>query len=140
MSELIYSIFQRSYQVEAKLIGSKNFPPLTRTAKNIQETSQSFFGLWSSKRLAGVIEVELSGLTLSICSLVVDPDFFRQGVASQLIDFLVKSLDYQEAYVETAVANLPAIKLYQKHGFTEVKQWTPQHGIKKIQLKAFKNI
>ncbi len=136
ISELIYLVFQCSYQKEAELIGTDNFPPLARTAQNIQKTNRDFFGLWFKKRLAGVVEVELLGVTLSICSLVVDPGFFRQGIASQLLEFLFESLDCEEAYVETAVVNLPAIKLYKKFGFTEIKRWIPEHGIQKVGFKA----
>ena len=38
VSNVIYGIFQRSYQREADLIGVENFPPLKRTAKDLKET------------------------------------------------------------------------------------------------------
>lgn len=139
-AQLIRSVFQNSYKIEANLIGAVKFPPLARTAHDIQETNRSFYGLWIKSRLAGVVEVELSDFKLEISSLVVEPDFFRQSVASDLIKFLFQSLapkaGCEVAYVETAERNLPAIKLYQKFGFTIIKTWIPDHGIRKVRLKA----
>ena len=37
--------------------------------------------------------------------------------------------------VETGVENEPAILLYKKFGFKEVKQWDTDHGIRKIRLE-----
>lgn len=139
-AQLIRSVFQNSYKIEANLIGAVKFPPLARTAHDIQETNRSFYGLWIKSRLAGVVEVELSDFKLEISSLAVEPDFFRQSVASDLIKFLFQSLapkaGCEVAYVETAERNLPAIKLYQKFGFTIIKTWIPDHGIRKVRLKA----
>jgi predicted GNAT family N-acyltransferase len=37
--------------------------------------------------------------------------------------------------VETGLANEPASKLYRKFGFTEVKIWDTDHGIRKIKFE-----
>ena len=44
------------------------------------------------------------------------------------------TFDFTEATVETAAANKPAIKLYQKHGFVDYKRFIPAHGIEKLAL------
>ena len=51
-----------------------------------------------------------------------------------LISYVLKSFEFSEAMVETAVVNTPAIKLYKKHGFVEFKRWTPSHGIEKLAM------
>ena len=137
VANAMHGVFQRSYHREAALIGVEDvhFPPLKRTAKNLRETDRSFFGLWSNDSLAGVVEVDVIDNCLEIFSLVVDPPYFRRGIASRLINHVLHSFDCKQAVVETAAANHPDITLYEKHGFIEEKKWLPSHGILKVRLR-----
>ena len=130
----IFEVFQNSYKVEAKLIGTLNFPPLSRSAKDIESSKTLFYGFIENGCIAAVIEITLKDKYLEIDSLTVDPSYFRKGIASKLLSYVLGSFEYTKAIVETAVANEPAIKLYKKHGFVEFKRWTPSHGIEKLAL------
>jgi ribosomal protein S18 acetylase RimI-like enzyme len=130
----IYRVFQNSYKVEAKLIGTENFPPLARTAEDIENASTSFFGYFEGDTLAAVVEIAYDAMHLEIHSLTVDPAYFRKGIADKLMDYTLKSFEFSDAIVETALVNIPAISLYKKHGFVVFKQWTPSHGIEKLAL------
>lgn len=143
VSQQIYQVFQSSYKIEAELIGVENFPPLSRTVEHIQQSTTQFYGFIVEDRLAGVIEITLrkgavesiSKTTLEIDSLTVSPLFFKQGIASLLIEFVLQNKAFKYAIVETAVLNQPAIRLYEKHGFRIFKQFTPPHGIEKVALQ-----
>ena len=130
----IFTIFQNSYKIEAQLIGVLDFPPLLRSAKDIENSKTLFYGFSEDECLAGIIEVVIEDKYLEINSLTVDPNYFRKSIANKLIIYVLDAFDYKEAVVETAVANKPAIKLYQKHGFVEFKRWTPSHGIEKLAM------
>ncbi len=130
----IYGVFQRSYKVEAGLVGVEDFPPLRRSARDIQSSPNKFLGLWIGVNLVAIVEYSDWEADLSIDSLVVHPQFFRRGLASQLLKSLLAKNQWQSAYVETASANLPAIVLYQKFGFSQSKRWTTADGIDKVQL------
>ncbi|MFT5521096.1 MAG: ribosomal protein S18 acetylase RimI-like enzyme [Enterobacterales bacterium] len=132
----IYSIFQSSYKVEAQLIGTLEFPPLLREAKDIECSETDFYGYFESKSLAGVIEIALDNMHLEIHSLTIDPNHFRKGIADKLINYILGDLDFTEAIVETAVVNIPAINLYKKHGFIEFRRWMPSHGIEKLAMSS----
>jgi ribosomal protein S18 acetylase RimI-like enzyme len=132
----IYNVFQRSYEVEAQLIGILNFPPLLRQVQDIQHSKTVFYGIRENECLAGVIEIAIEGHTLGIESLTVNPNYFRKGIGHKLIDFVLSIEGVLEASVETAVVNIPAINLYQKHGFVEFKRWTPPHGIQKLAMSV----
>jgi ribosomal protein S18 acetylase RimI-like enzyme len=134
IAQQIYAVFQNSYQVEADLIGTDNFPPLKRTIDDIKISDTVFYGFYLKERLTAVIEVALRDNHLNINSLTVDPKYFRRGIASLLIDYVLTGIEFTKATVETAVVNGPAIKLYQKHGFTEFKRYTPSHGIEKLAM------
>ncbi|WP_042143645.1 MULTISPECIES: N-acetyltransferase [unclassified Pseudoalteromonas] len=130
----MYDVFQSSYKIEAELIGTDNFPPLSRGINDIRNSKTDFYGYFDDKCLAAVIEIEMNVNNLEINSLTVDPRFFRRGIADKLIAYVLTSIAHDKAIAETAVVNEPAIKLYQKHGFVEFKRWTPSHGIEKLAL------
>jgi ribosomal protein S18 acetylase RimI-like enzyme len=128
----IYSIFQQSYMVEAKLIGATDFPPLRRSVNNITLSNSNFWGLRDLNGLIGVIEIEQADTLIQICSLVTSPRLFRNGIGTDLLKFVLAYLKWQIVEVQTATANLPAIRLYQKVGFSEQKRWHSKEGIELI--------
>ncbi|WP_456459448.1 GNAT family N-acetyltransferase [Reichenbachiella sp.] len=134
MALVIWQLFQRSYKVEADLVGTSDFPPLQRSSEAIQKSDTLFYGIWEKERLAAAIEVSFKNELLDVCSLVIDPDFFRQGLARQLLDFVEDEFNPQSCEVETASANMPAIKLYQKHGYVLIDQWMTSFNIEKVKL------
>ncbi|RZG16837.1 GNAT family N-acetyltransferase [Pseudoalteromonas sp. CO342X] len=130
----IFNVFQRSYKIEAELIGVSYFPPLSRTIEDICGATSHFYGYFENQNLAAVIEIVIFEKTLEIDSLTVDPSYFRKGIAGKLLNFALTEFDAAKVIVETATANAPAIKLYNKHGFVEYKRWLPAHGIEKLAL------
>lgn len=131
----IRSVFQVSYAVEAKLLNAIDFPPLKRPLENYVNSNTTFFGYFKNKELAGVIEINHTNDFTYINSLVVAPKFFRQGIAKQLIEFVFDTFNSNLFMVETGLDNEPATTLYKKFGFTEIKQWDTDHGIRKIQFE-----
>lgn len=132
----IFTIFQNSYKIEAQLIGALDFPPLLRSAKDIENSKTQFYGYSENQCLAAIIEIVVEDKLLKIDSLTVDPNYFRKGIANKLISYVLERINFSEAIVETAVANIPAINLYEKHGFVEFKRWTPSHGIQKLAMSV----
>ena len=132
----IHAVFQRSYKVEAQLINVIDFPPLSRSTKNIANSKTEFYGFIDNNSLAAIIEIEIVEKQLDIHSLTVDPKYFRKGIADKLINYVLNKFDINIAIVETAVVNKPAINLYEKHGFLEYRWWTPSHGIEKLAMSV----
>ncbi len=143
IAQQIFSVFQRSYKIEAALIGVDHFPPLLRTVNDIENADSCFYGFFENDKLAAVVEirVEVSAAHkhLDICSLTVDPAFFRRGIAGKLLQYVMGIKGISLFTVETAVVNFPAIRLYQKYGFVEFKRWIPDHGIEKLALAVKSN-
>lgn len=130
-------IFQASYKVEAKLLNATNFPPLKRPLENYTESNTEFYGYSINEILAAVVEIDTNNNNnyILIRSLVVRPDFFRQGIAGKLIKFVFETFKSNLFVVETGLENGPATKLYEKFGFVEVHQWDTNHGIRKIKFE-----
>lgn len=135
----LHRVFQRSYRVEAELLKAEVFPPLARTAEQLKTDDSFFVGAWEGGRLAAAVELEQQAQQLEICSLVVDPDYFRQGVASRLLAHVLSETRWKTARVETATANEPAINLYRKFGFMERQRWHNDVGIEKLAMMVSKN-
>jgi len=135
IAKKIRTVFQASYKVEAKLLNATNFPPLKRPLESYVKSDTEFFGYSKNKEIAGVIEIDHTNNFTLIRSLVVNPLFFRQGIAKQLMEFVLDTYDSNLFVVETGLDNGPATKLYEKFGFVEVKQWDTDHGVRKIKFE-----
>ena len=139
ISKEIYSIFQASYKIEAKLLQATDFPPLKRTISEFLDSSNAFYAYYIKKHIAGVIEVDDNSKSTHIQSLVVYPKYFRQGIAKKLVQFILDSYTSKLFTVETGLANQPAIKLYTGFDFQETKQWNTTHGVRKIRFEKLRN-
>jgi len=132
----IDQVFKASYAVEVKILNAEEiFPPLKRTLNEYRLTDTEFFGYWHGSELAAVIEIRTNAKQTLIQSLVVEPHFFRQGKASQLIKFVLENFKKKLLFVETGRDNKPAIQLYEKFGFKITKQWLTECGIVKVRLE-----
>jgi len=131
----IREVFQESYAVEAKILKAVDFPPLKRSFEDFINSTNSFFGYTIEQKLAGITEIKDETEFVHIQSLVVKPDYFRQGIAQQLMDFVFKNYVTPKFMVETGIENTPAVHLYLKNGFTEIKQWDTDHGVRKVRFE-----
>lgn len=135
VSKEIRAVFQASYAVEARILKATNFPPLKRVLAHFLESNTIFFGYKKKKKLIGVIEISHKKNDTHINSLVVAPLFFRKGIASELIQYIIDRYHSNLLTVETGVLNIPASLLYQKFQFKEVKQWETDHGVRKVKFE-----
>lgn len=131
----LQKLFLKSYSIEAKLLEAKYFPPLERRLESFQKSTNTFLGLVKNEVIVGAIEIDPSGNSIHIQSLVVHPDYFRQGIAESLVKYVLNSFDSMIFTVETGLKNIPAIQLYFKMGFKEIKQYRTKEGIMKIRFE-----
>lgn len=131
----VYTILQRAYHIEADLLDIVDFPPLRRSVAQIMAVEADFYGYWQNERLTAVTEIEqIETHHIHIASLVVDPDFFRQGFGGKLLVEILDLIEWEQVTVDTAVANTPAINLYKKLDFTPLNQWQTPDNIPMITL------
>jgi len=129
------AVFHASYTIEAALLQADNFPPLQRQIPAYMDAETEFFGFWENEELAAVVELHLDPKQIHIQSLVVAPNYFRQGIGRKLVQYVLDSFSSELFMVETGSANQPAIALYESFGFEEVLQWDTEHGIRKVRFE-----
>ena len=135
IAEEIRAIFQASYTVEAKMLKAVDFPPLKRTVSQFLNSDSEFYAYYLIKNIAGVIEIENHEDLTHIQSLVVYPKYFRNGIGSKLVQFILGAYKSKIFTVETGIDNHPAIKLYKSFGFQEQEQWDTNHGVRKVRFE-----
>ena len=135
IAEEIRAIFQVSYAVEAEMLKAVDFPPLKRTVAQFLNSNSEFYAYYLIENIAGVIEIENHKNLTHIQSLVVYPKYFRNGIGSKLVQFILDTYKAKIFTVETGIDNYPAIKLYKSFGFQEQEQWDTNHGVRKVRFK-----
>ena len=134
ISKKIYNIFQKSYKIEAKILNVSKFPPLERSIENIINSDTLFFGFFIKKKIVSIIETENNFQSIHIQSLVVCPNYFRQGIGKKMINQIIKDAS-KNITVETGLNNHPARSLYEFLGFKKNRIYKARYGIKKIRYE-----
>lgn len=126
----ILQLQMSSYRVEADIIGYDEIPPLKDTIETLSKCEETFYGYYSEEGLAGLISYEIEDDTLDICRMAINPQFFRRGIAQELINFVEKQNNcIKKIMVSTGSENKPAVSLYLKLGFKPVEDISISEGI-----------
>lgn len=124
--EELLQVQKAAYLIEANLIGFYDIPPLKDTLSSLQSCNEIFYGYFIEDKLAGAISYKIPGEVLDIHRMVVNPAYFRQGIAGQLLNFLLTeqaiTRNIKKVIVSTGAKNEPARQLYLRFGFREVAQ------------------
>jgi ribosomal protein S18 acetylase RimI-like enzyme len=118
----IIQLQKKSYFVEAKLLNYSDIPNLKDTPDTLAQCNEVFYGYFIHSLLVGIVSYKIDNQVLDIHRVAVDPDYFRQGIASSLFLF-IESVNptVKESIVQTGKDNFPAIALYKKNGFIELE-------------------
>lgn len=121
-AEQVLEIQLASYKIEADIIGFYDIPTLKDSVYSLKACDEIFYGYYLEGRLAGIISYKIFDNILDIHRVAVHPDFFRRGIAEELISFAEKvDSNIKKIIVCTGKDNLPAVKLYVKNGFQKKK-------------------
>ncbi|MBW4507575.1 MAG: GNAT family N-acetyltransferase [Scytonematopsis contorta HA4267-MV1] len=125
VAESIHAIQMAAYAQEAKLLGAKLFPPLQRTIKDVQKSTENFFVAIDEDAIVGAISTQPDEEpnALKIASLVVSPSYQRWGIGKQLLAVVVASYSNKLIAVTTGVKNAPALALYAQFDFVAYRKW-----------------
>lgn len=130
--EQLYELRQRAYRIEAQVLGVDSLPPLQRSLSELLQEADTHIGIYYVSELVAALSFD----SCWINSLVVHPNYFRQGLASQLLAHVLSQGG--ERKVTTGADNLPAIGLYEKYGFRIFKRFEVP-GLQLVELRTTNN-
>jgi ribosomal protein S18 acetylase RimI-like enzyme len=118
-----------AYAQESQLLGATYFPPLDCTVEDLQRSTEAFLAAFNGGNMVGAVSTrpDDEGQGVNIASLVVNPQFQRQGIGRLLMAAVLAEHDGMELTVQTGAENLPALALYAQSGFVEVRRWFVGH-------------
>lgn len=121
--EQLWSLQHTAYRLEALAVGLTEYPPLPETFDSIRSSKELFYGKLSEDgmitgAIATGVPIYTGELELEITRLMVHSEYLRQGVGSALLEYVLDSDPNISSFVVTAgIANIPAVRLYEKYGF-----------------------
>ena len=97
------------------LIGLLTFPQIIRLKTVADQTMTGFIG----------VDLRRAQRTAWIATLAVHPEYRRIGIASCLLEICEDRIRDSLPRIRLSVrqSNLPAIELYQKHGYVQIDFW-----------------
>jgi ribosomal protein S18 acetylase RimI-like enzyme len=133
----LFQVQQNAYRIEAHLLGvePESFYPMKETIEALKSSPDQGFVSVFDGQIVGAIFLEKSGETIIISKLVVDPNFFRRGIAKSLVGHCLDTNPGKVFLVGTGALNLPAIQLYQNFGFKIFKEELVEVNLKFVKLK-----
>ncbi|CAI6080275.1 GNAT family N-acetyltransferase [Cohnella sp. JJ-181] len=133
----LWRLQHAAYRIEAELIGVPDLPPLHDTIESLQASEETFWGYMDDGELAGAIAAERAKDGSGVISrMMVHPDYFRRGIAGALIAHMMQAWPEVSVWEVTAEArNLPAIALYERHGFAAEETFHPREDITMITMR-----
>ncbi|MDI5907137.1 MULTISPECIES: GNAT family N-acetyltransferase [Streptomyces] len=135
----VHRIGRQAYAIEADLIGFHGIPALRESLQAMQAQPLHWLGATTD---GGQIVAFVAWQHLpeedgiDIARLCVDPAWIRRGLASRLLSHLTTSLaPHGHVLVSTDADNLPAIALYERHGFSRVGTTEPAPNLRMAQFR-----
>ena len=114
---------------ELGLIVNKNFSNVYKLNDIIDSQYDDVYGYYVDSILIGFIHISKLYETMDIVNVVVDNEYRKQGIATKLIDYVIKLYDdVENIMLEVNENNIAAISLYKKNGFEIINKRNNYYG------------
>ena len=120
----IHAVLMLAYAQEAKLLQVKRFAPLDRTPEDIRTSKEYYLGALEGNEVVGSLSLgpDEEPDQINIISLVVHPEYQRQGIGRSLLTEALRRGDGMVFSVSTGSRNTPALALYREFGFVAYRR------------------
>lgn len=90
--------------------------------------------------IQGFIQIEIHYEIIDIINIAVIKQYQKKGIASKLMDFIIKNYKHEKMLLEVNEENDAAIKLYKKMRFIEIHRRRQYYGIQDAIIMERTNI
>lgn len=120
----MHAVLVPAYAQEAALLQVAHFPPMERSAAEIQAGGGLSLGAFIAGQLVGVLSLEPDDEPgqILVSALVVHPASHRLGAGRALLREVIARAPEAVFAVATAALNEPALQLYRSQGFVEYRR------------------
>jgi ribosomal protein S18 acetylase RimI-like enzyme len=130
-----------AYIKEAEMIGLTDIPPLFESPDSVRGSGEMYYGLYEEgSLLIGAVSLKKDDsvwasspalASLRICRLMVHPQRLRQGIASGLLDCVLRmaSEEKLDVCVLAVSTHTAAVSLYSRFGFRTVRRHPAANGL-----------
>jgi ribosomal protein S18 acetylase RimI-like enzyme len=124
IARAIHAVLVPAYAQEAALLQVAHFPPMERSAAEIQAGEGLSLGAFVAQQLVGVLSLDADDEPgqILISALVVHPASQRLGAARALLREAIARAPDAVFAVATAALNEPALQLYRSLDFVEYRR------------------
>lgn len=135
---LLLGLQRSSYALEAEIIGDDRIPPLREDECGLTAWRGHWMTAWEGTDLVGAIAWSERPDHIDIEKVMVSPNVTRRGIATALLERVLDRAGGRAVAVATGRDNLPAVRLYAKHGFTQEadEQVPPGIWVSRFRLPA----
>jgi ribosomal protein S18 acetylase RimI-like enzyme len=119
VARTIHVVLTLAHAQESALMQSSQFTPLGKTIADIQTSDEFILGALRGAELVGALSLgpdEEPG-QIKVASLVVRPEYQRQGIGTSLMREALRRGEGMAFCVVTGASNAPALALYRTLGF-----------------------
>ncbi|WP_392565499.1 ribosomal protein S18-alanine N-acetyltransferase [Utexia brackfieldae] len=120
ISKLNETDFTRAYQIETQ---SHAFPWTENVFRSNQGERYLNYKIEENGQIAGFCIINMIVDEATLFNIAVAPNFQRQGLAKQLLTFVLDELTQRKmttCWLEVRASNQAAIKLYEQVGFNQI--------------------
>jgi ribosomal protein S18 acetylase RimI-like enzyme len=132
----ILTLQRAAYVTEAQVYDDASLPALTQTYEELESELRSCLALKAvlGHRIVGAVRARIDGAVLHIGRLTVVPDLQGRGIGTRLLTALERDTAGTVARYTlfTGHLSLANIRLYERHGYTEVRREELKPGVQLV--------
>ncbi|RQW23055.1 GNAT family N-acetyltransferase [Bacillus sp. C1-1] len=133
-SKALYRLQKVAYQIEANMLDFHEIPPLMESFAQFLKTTEVFYLYIEEDSILGAVSIDdNSDKVIEVTRMMVDPRFFRRGIARRLLQH-IETLPNEPCVlkVATGAKNAPAIQLYQSQGYQLMERKVVKGGVELV--------
>lgn len=134
----LLTLQRAAYVTEAQLYGDASLPALTQTYEELVAELRSSLALKATlrHRIVGAVRARLDGSVLHIGRLTVAPDLQGHGIGSRLLAAVEREVagKVDRYTLFTGHLSRANIRLYERHGYAEVRREELKRGVVLVHL------